>query len=85
MEALKFERTKVSLEIYGEKLEVFRPTKAQHRMVLERVSTTEDPIEVEKAWSEFLVNLGIPQAIVENLEVSHMRDLIDHMCGVKKN
>lgn len=77
------ERTKVKVKLYGKEAELFVPSVG----ALEKVqrSLKETPNEALDVFTEFLGKLGMPKELMDELEISHIEQLITYLATVKKN
>jgi hypothetical protein len=82
---MKLERTKISLEIYGEKYPVRRPSvkevEALERDIKKKSKSDGELILMKK----FLVNVGLPMRVLDDLEANHLLQVAEFLTGVKKN
>lgn len=81
---MKLEKTKVELEIYGEKVAMKLPTykeATEYRTELNALPTSSDAAEVIK---KFLVAMGLPEAMFDQLEMNHVTEVLEFILAPKK-
>ena len=79
----KFERSKVGINLYGQELELVKPSLRKISAMQERLQNPEEAnITV---FIDFLVECGMPKELAEDIEFDHANDLVVHLCGAKKN
>ncbi len=78
------EKSKVKVNIYGHEYELTKPTYGQSQRLQARLKDEgqEKSFDIMK---EFIISLGLPEACIDNLELDHFFQLVDHISGVKKN
>lgn len=78
------ERTKLKLSIYGSEYEIHKPTYGQAAQLQENIKAGGE----EKSMlimKEFLVGLGLSADLIDNMELSHVLQLIEYISGKKKD
>jgi len=85
MESLKIERTKISLEIYGEKINVRRPNVEEVEAMEEKLGNKKDKDSNLKKIRELMASLGLPQKVIKGLETEHLFKVLEFLIGAKKN
>lgn len=78
------EKSKIKLSIYGSEYEISKPTYGQTQNLQERLKT-EGEKESMKIMRDFVISLGLPEDVLNNLELDHFLALIEHISGAKKN
>ena len=80
------QKTTLSVTIYGEKITFTAPSAYQLKSVQEQVErAATDGRSALDVWFDWLCALGFPRPVIEQLEVEHLRELIDYITGSKKN
>ena len=79
---MKFEKTKVVVEIYGEVVELTSPTVS---MITKIQSVREEnPDKILEALQEMLLSCGLKKDTLDSMEADHMNQLIEHLVAKKK-
>ena len=81
---MKITRTVIEVEIYGEAVKLKRPNYKEtqdYRENLKKLAEHEDAGPVMKS---FLVKMGLPEGLFEELEMTHISDILDLISGSKK-
>ena len=84
MSSFKIERKKISVEIYGNKYELSKPKFTQ-------VVETQDQLESMSAKEKFikiksnLIEAGLPESVIDDMDTDDLLALLEHLNGVKKN
>lgn len=77
------EKTKLKLSIYGVEYEISKPTYGQTAELQDKLKN-----EGEKSsmliMKQFVVDLGLPEKSVDDLELDHFLALVEHISGTKK-
>lgn len=77
---------KQKIKINGQEYDVEEPSVDQYQALLARINSDEKGVRDEfKLLKDFVVDLGIPQEIAGKLKVGHIKGLIEHLTGSKKN
>lgn len=79
----KFERTKITLEIYGESYDLTRPT-FKRAMELKKKSEDKSEAETQEVMVELLADLGLPSDITLGMEIEHVGELLEYIMPSKK-
>lgn len=77
------ERTKVKVKLYGKEAELLVPSVG----ALEKIqkSLKDSPNGALEVFTEFLGKLGMPQDVMDELEINHIEQLITYLATVKKS
>lgn len=81
---MKFERRKLSFDIYGEKCEVLFPTTGQIKEKDELIKKKENKGREIDVVIDFLETLGLPRDISLGMEMDHLLKIISEVSGQKK-
>lgn len=75
---------KIKIKIYGEELEVSKPTFGQVVKMQKDMKEkgTEENFSIMK---DLLIALGVNESVVNELEIEHINDLIIYLTSSKKN
>lgn len=79
----KFERTKQTIDIYGEVYNVSRPT-FKRSLELGKQSDKKSDEESQELMLDFLEEMGIPKKVTMDMEVDHVTTLIEFLMPSKK-
>lgn len=82
--SLKFERSKVSVEIYGEKLELRKPTFGESVELSKKIKENGGEENSTEIIMQFLESLGLPKQLLQSMEAEHVVTLLEHISGKKK-
>lgn len=78
------EKSKLKVNIYGQEFEISKPTYGQSSNLQVRLKDegAEKSMQIMK---EFVMALGLPENVIDGMELDHFLQLIEHISGVKKN
>lgn len=84
MSTFKIERKKLTIDIYGTVYEISKP---KFKQILETQEKVEglNPTEKFKYIRQSLIDCGIPEAVIDDLDGESMVELIEIVNGSKKN
>ncbi len=77
------EKTKLKLSIYGSEYEISKPTYGQTSALQEKLKGEGDK-ESMSLMKNFVSSLGLPEEVINEMELDHFLALIEHISG-KKN
>lgn len=84
METLQIkQRTKITLEIYGEKYPVRKPNVKEAEAFDKKISKANSGNAISLT-KEFLETLGLPRKVSDDLETDHFMQVADFLMGAKK-
>lgn len=85
---LDFERTKVSMNLYGKKYDLTMPTMSElFEFEARRKEAILDPesLEINAVIKDFLKERGIPNDIYDKIESVHVTSIVNALTTGKKN
>jgi hypothetical protein len=76
---VKIERSKIEIEIYGRQCTLKLPTFKQTQKYSENLKAlgNDKDIDASQTMKEFLVELGLPGDLFDELEVGHIVEIMD--------
>ena len=79
----KFERSKITFEIYGEVYHITKPTFGRS---LELAKAKDDMSEdgCKDAMIKLLDDLGLPEKVTMDMEIGHVSELMEYILPAKK-
>jgi hypothetical protein len=78
------EKSKLKVSIYGREFELAKPTYGQSQNLQVRLKD-EGQEKSMQIMKEFVIGLGLPEDCINEMELDHFLQLIEHISGVKKN
>jgi hypothetical protein len=79
---VKFERSKIVVDIYGEVIELTSPTVAMLTVI--QKAKEGDPVLMIDHLKSLLVGCGMKQETLDAMEADHMNQLIEYLVSKKK-
>lgn len=78
-------KTKIEVTIYNEKYQLSAPKSLEAAEFIDAISAENklSNVEMIKKTQEFLVKMGLPQNICEDLELDHLNKLIEFITKKK--
>lgn len=79
---MKLEKTKAEIDVYGEKVILSLPSVEAWERYQKRMK--DGKVSEFKAAIDFIIEAGMSKNIANQLELPHIREVIEFLSGVKK-
>lgn len=83
MNKLTFSKRKLTVEVFGEEIQMDYPTVRQFKAYEEKLN--DDKAKPFDVMFDFIAELGMDPKIIDELEPSQLTTLIETLQGIKKN
>lgn len=77
------EKSKLKVSIYGSEYELSKPTYGQTIQLQKELDEGGESKSMHLMRS-FVIGLGLPEAVIDSLELDHFLALVEHISGNKK-